>query len=87
MSTHALSTKTARRLAAVDRFLTFIRVFLVALIVVGLLAFIWQQFDADNPFARWRNPGARGLTGDQFKGLLISGLSQGSMYGLSLIHI
>ena len=47
MSTHALSTKTARRLAAVDRFLTFIRVFLVALIVVGLLAFIWQQFDAD----------------------------------------
>ena len=82
MSTHALSTKTARRLAAVDRFLTFIRVFLVALIVVGLLAFIWQQFDADNPFARWRNPGARSLTGDQFKGLLISGLSQGSMYGL-----
>jgi branched-chain amino acid transport system permease protein len=82
VSTHALSTKTARRLAAVDRFLTFIRVFLVALIVVGLLAFIWQQFDADNPFARWRNPGARGLTGDQFKGLLISGLSQGSMYGL-----
>ena len=54
----------------------------MALIVVGLLAFIWQQFDADNPFARWRNPGARGLTGDQFKGLLISGLSQGSMYGL-----
>ena len=48
VSTHALSTKTARRLAAVDRFLTFIRVFLVALIVVGLLAFIWQQFDADN---------------------------------------
>jgi len=82
VSTHALSTKTARRLAAVDRFLTFIRVFLVALIVVGLLAFIWQQFDADNPFARWRNPGARSLTGDQFKGLLISGLSQGSMYGL-----
>ena len=82
MSTHALSTKTARRLAAVDRFLTFIRVFLVALSGGGLLAFIWQQFDADNPFARWRNPGARGLTGDQFKGLLISGLSQGSMYGL-----
>ena len=54
----------------------------MALIVVGLLAFIWQQFDADNPFARWRNPGARSLTGDQFKGLLISGLSQGSMYGL-----
>ena len=67
---------------AVDRFLTFIRVFLVTMIVIGLLAFVWQQIDADNPFARWRNPGARGLTGDQFKGLLISGLSQGSMYGL-----
>ncbi|HAQ23283.1 MAG TPA: branched-chain amino acid ABC transporter permease [Acidimicrobiaceae bacterium] len=82
VSTHSLTTKSARRLAAVDRFLTFIRVFLVALIVIGLLAFIWQQIDADNPFARWRNPDARGLTGDQFKGLLISGLSQGSMYGL-----
>jgi branched-chain amino acid transport system permease protein len=67
---------------SVDRFLTFIRVFLVTMIVIGLLAFVWQQVDADNPFARWRNPGARGLTGDQFKGLLISGLSQGSMYGL-----
>jgi len=67
---------------AVDRFLTFIRVFLVTMIVVGVLAFIWQQIDADNVFARWRNPNARGLTGDQFKGLLISGLSQGSMYGL-----
>ena len=82
MSTHAVSTKSAKRLVAVDRFLTFIRVFLVTMIVIGLLAFIWQQIDADNPFARWRNPGARGLTGDQFKGLLISGLSQGSMYGL-----
>ena len=82
MSTHAVSTKSAKRLVTVDRFLTFIRVFLVTMIVIGLLAFIWQQFDADNPFARWRNPGARGLTGDQFKGLLISGLSQGSMYGL-----
>ena len=67
---------------AVDRFLTFIRVFLVTMIVIGVLAFIWQQIDPENPFARWRNPNARGLTGDQFKGLLISGLSQGSMYGL-----
>ncbi len=82
MTTHAVSTKSAKRLVSVDRFLTFIRVFLVTMIIIGLLAFIWQQFDADNPFARWRNPGARGLTGDQFKGLLISGLSQGSMYGL-----
>ena len=82
MTTHAVSTKSAKRLVSIDRFLTFIRVFLVTMIIIGLLAFIWQQFDADNPFARWRNPGARGLTGDQFKGLLISGLSQGSMYGL-----
>ena len=82
MPTHAVSTKSAKRLMAVDRFLTFIRVFLVTMIVIGLLAFVWQQIDADNPFARWRNPGARGLTGAQFKGLLISGLSQGSMYGL-----
>lgn len=82
MPTHAVETKSAKRLVAVDRFLTFIRVFLVTMIVIGLLAFVWQQIDADNPFARWRNPGARGLTGDQFKGLLISGLSQGSMYGL-----
>jgi len=82
VTTHAVSTKSAKRLVSVDRFLTFIRVFLVTMIIIGLLAFIWQQFDADNPFARWRNPGARGLTGDQFKGLLISGLSQGSMYGL-----
>ena len=89
MTTHAVSTKSAKRLVSsakrlvsVDRFLTFIRVFLVTMIVIGLLAFIWQQIDADNPFARWRNPGARGLTGDQFKGLLMSGLSQGSMYGL-----
>ena len=82
MTTHAVSTKPAKRVVAVDRFLTFIRIFLVTMIVTGLLAFIWQQIDADNVFARWRNPGARGLTGDQFKGLLISGLSQGSMYGL-----
>jgi len=82
VTTHAVSTKSAKRVVAVDRFLTFIRIFLVTMIVIGLLAFIWQQIDADNVFARWRNPGARGLTGDQFKGLLISGLSQGSMYGL-----
>jgi branched-chain amino acid transport system permease protein len=82
VTTHAVSTKSAKRVVAVDRFLTFIRIFLVTMIVIGILAFIWQQIDADNVFARWRNPGARGLTGDQFKGLLISGLSQGSMYGL-----
>ena len=53
-----------------------------SLIVIGVLAFIAQQVAPDNPFARWRNPDAVGLTGDQFKGLLMSGLSQGAMYGL-----
>ena len=69
MSAHTISTNPVKRLISVDRFLTFIRIFLVTMIVVGFLAFIWQQIDADNPFARWRNPGARGLTGDQFKGV------------------
>jgi len=59
-----------------------VRVFLIGIIIVGLLAFVAQQILPDNPFARWRNPDAMGLTGDQFKGLLMSGLSQGAMYGL-----
>ena len=75
-------SRPARRVSAVDRFLTVIRVVMAALILVGFVAFVAQQIDPNNPFARWRNPDARGLTGDQFKGLLISGLSQGSMYGL-----
>ena len=74
--------RSAKRVTSVDRFLTVIRVVMASLIIIGILAFIAQQIDPNNPFARWRNPGARGLTGDQFKGLLISGLSQGSMYGL-----
>ena len=74
--------RPTKRVTSVDRFLTVIRVVMASLIIIGILAFIAQQIDPNNPFARWRNPGARGLTGDQFKGLLISGLSQGSMYGL-----
>jgi len=74
--------QAARRVSKVDRFLTFIRIFLVGLVVVGLTAFIAQQVAPDNPFARWRNPDAMGLTADQFKGLIMSGLSQGVMYGL-----
>ena len=80
--TAIINRQSARRVSRVDRFLTFIRVFLVGLIVIGVLAFLAQQFIPDNPFARWRNPDAMGLTSDQFKGLLISGLSQGAMYGL-----
>ena len=80
--TAIINRQSARRVSRVDRFLTFIRVFLVGLIVVGVLAFLAQQFIPDNPFAKWRNPDAMGLTADQFKGLLMSGLSQGAMYGL-----
>ena len=80
--TATINRHSARRVSKVDRFLTFIRVFLVGLIVVGVVAFLAQQFAPDNAFARWRNPDAMGLTADQFKGLLISGLSQGAMYGL-----
>ena len=80
--TATIGRKSALRVSKVDRFLTFIRIFLVSVIIVGILAFVAQQISPENPFARWRNPGARALTGDQFKGLLMSGLSQGAMYGL-----
>ena len=80
--TGVIRSRSARRVSSVDRFLTIIRVVMASLIIIGFLAFVAQQIDPNNPFARWRNPDARGLTGDQFKGLLISGLSQGSMYGL-----
>ena len=77
-----LKKKSKNRVSGVDRFLNFIRVVMATLIVVGVLAFIGQQIWPENPFAEWRNPDARGLTGDQFKGLIVSGLSQGAMYGL-----
>ena len=80
--TSATRDRSRRQTNWVDRFLTFIRVALITVIVAGLLAFIAQQVDPDNAFASWRNPGASSLSGDQFKGLLIAGLSQGSMYGL-----
>jgi branched-chain amino acid transport system permease protein len=68
----------------VDRFLTLIRVTLVGLIVVGLLAFIAQQISPDNPFAKWTHDGeaANRLTWAQFRGLVVTGVSQGAMYGL-----
>lgn len=68
----------------VDRFLTLIRVLLIGLVVAGLLAFIAQQIDPANPFAKWTHDGdaANPLTGKQYLDLLITGLSQGAMYGL-----
>jgi len=80
--TSAVRAKGGQGMTNVDRFLMLLRVALIGLIVVGLLAFIWQQIDPNNPFARWANPDATGLTAAQFKGLLVTGLSQGAMYGL-----
>ena len=66
----------------VDWFLTIMRVAAVTVIGLGLLAFIAQEINTDNPFAQWANPDATGLTGAQFWGLIISGVTQGAMYGL-----
>ncbi len=78
----AVGVRSTRRVSWVDRFLTTLRIVLIALIVVGLLAFIAQQIDNDNAFARRRNPGATGLTAAQVKGLFVTGVAQGAMYGL-----
>ena len=80
MTQRALSRKAPR--TGVDWFLTFMRVAALTVIGLGLLAFIAQEINADNPFARWANPDATGLTGAQFQGLIISGVTQGAMYGL-----
>jgi len=79
--TSAVRAKSAPR-TSVDWFLTLIRVVLLTVIVFGLFAFVWQQLDNQNWLAQKINPDATGLTADQFKGLLVSGLSQGAMYGL-----
>ena len=80
--TMAVRAKSAHGKTNVDRFLTLLRYGLLGLIGVGLLAFVAQQIDPQNPFARWANPDATGLTAAQFKGLVVTGLSQGAMYGL-----
>lgn len=67
----------------VDWFLTFLRVLLTSLVVFGLFAFLVQQFvGPDNPLTRFLNEDANRLDWDAFRGLVVSGLSQGSMYGL-----
>jgi branched-chain amino acid transport system permease protein len=79
-------TTTLRSRAAsktgVDWFLTFLRVALSTLVIVGLAAFIGQQIDPDNFFARAVNEDATRLSWESLKDLVVSGLSQGSMYGL-----
>ena len=66
----------------VDWFLTVMRTGLSFFFISGVLLFILQQIDPQNPIAGMLNPDATGLTADQFEGLVISGLSQGAMYGL-----
>ncbi len=66
----------------VDWFLLFMKSSMFVFIGLGLLFFILQQIDPGNPVTQWRNEDAQRLTMDQFEGLIISGLSQGSMYGL-----
>ena len=72
----------SRSRTRIDWFLTGLRVVALGVIVIGLAAFIAQQVNSDNPFARWANPDATGLTGAQIQGLVVAGLSQGAMYGL-----
>ncbi len=66
----------------VDWFLLVLKVALFSVIGFGLFAFVLQQFDPNNWLAQRINDDATGLTADQFEGLVISGLSQGAMYGL-----
>jgi branched-chain amino acid transport system permease protein len=68
----------------VDRFLTVLKVVLIGTIAIGLLAFIAQQINPGNAFAQWTHDGAdaQRLTWPQFRGLLVTGISQGAMYGL-----
>ncbi len=54
----------------VDLFLTAIRIGAMAFIGVGLLAFVLEQ------------AGGEGLTGGAIRGLFVTGISQGAMYGL-----
>lgn len=81
--TTAMRAKGAAK-TNVDRFLMLLRVVLIGAITIGLLAFIAQQIDPGNAFAKWTHDGeaANRLTGEQLKGLIVSGLSQGAMYGL-----
>ncbi|MBT5849979.1 MAG: branched-chain amino acid ABC transporter permease, partial [Acidimicrobiaceae bacterium] len=79
--TTATRHKSARR-TGVDWFLFFLKFAMFSVIGFGLFAFTLQQIDPNNWLAQQINDDATGLTADQFEGLVIAGLSQGSMYGL-----
>ena len=74
--------RAGTRRTGVDWFLFGLRVAAVAVIAIGVLGFVAQQFNPENAFARWANPDATALTGPQIRGLVVSGLAQGAMYGL-----
>jgi len=79
--TAAVRHKAAPR-TGVDRFLLVLKIVMVATVAFGLTAFMWQQIDPQNPLASRINADATGLSADQLEGLIVSGLSQGAMYGL-----
>lgn len=81
--TVAVHEKAARR-TNIDLFLTLLRVLLIGFIAIGLLAFVAQQINPGNAFARWTHGGedASNLTWAQYRGLIVTGVSQGAMYGL-----
>ena len=82
MAIDARGRVASRSRTRIDWFLASLRVVALGVIAVGLAAFIAQQVNPTNPFARWANPDATGLTGAQFRGLVVAGVSQGAMYGL-----
>ncbi|SVD34023.1 uncharacterized protein METZ01_LOCUS386877, partial [marine metagenome] len=47
--TGVMRNRSARRVSGVDRFLTVIRVVMASLIIIGILAFVAQQIDPNNP--------------------------------------
>lgn len=78
-----MKVRGARR-TGVDWFLFFIRWALITFIIVGFTAFLAQQIAPGNPFAEATHGGdeAPRLSGAQIRGLVVTGLSQGAMYGL-----
>ncbi|MEO6653861.1 MAG: branched-chain amino acid ABC transporter permease [Ilumatobacteraceae bacterium] len=81
--TAAVRAKSAPK-TNIDRFLVVIKVVLIGVIAIGLLAFIAQQLAPDNTFAQWTHDGqeAQRLSWPQYRGLIVTGISQGAMYGL-----
>ncbi|MCY4457617.1 MAG: branched-chain amino acid ABC transporter permease [Acidimicrobiaceae bacterium] len=77
-----VKSQTVRRRTGVDIFLLIMKVAMSGFVILGFLMFIGQQIDPNNFIASRINPDATGLTAAQFEGLIISGLSQGAMYGL-----